>query len=96
MLDRVYSLLSYGNFTVIFIALNMFSLLLCGYDKYKAKHGGDRVPEKDFIVLSFLGGATGVLMGMILFHHKTKKPKFYLGVPMIFIAQALFYIITVY
>ena len=96
MLSKVQSLLSYGNFTIIFIALNVFALLLCTYDKYSAKIGGDRVPEKDFMVLCLLGASPGMLLGMTLSHHKTKKPKFYIGVPMIFIAQALFYIITVY
>lgn len=96
MLDKVISLLSYESFTVVFVALNAFALLLCAYDKYAARIGGERVPEKDFILLCLFGASTGMLLGMTVFHHKTKKPKFYIGVPVIFIAQALFYIITVY
>lgn len=96
MLSKVYSLLSYENFTLVFICLNLFTLLLCAYDKYAARISSQRVPEKDFIILCLLGGVPGMLIGMTVFHHKTKKPKFYLGVPIIFIAQALFYIITVY
>ncbi len=96
MLEFVRSLITYQNFLIYFAVLNVLAFLLCAYDKHMAQHKGSRVPEKDFMILSFLGGSTGVLLGMLSFHHKVRKAKFYIGVPMIFIAQALFYIITVY
>ena len=45
--------------------------VLCGTDKFCAKRGFRRIPEKVFFILSALGGALGLCFGMIAFHHKT-------------------------
>ena len=37
------------------------------------------VPEKTLFLLAFLGGATGGLLGMEAFHHKTKHGTFVWG-----------------
>ena len=46
--------------------------------------------------LALIGGSAGALAGMFLFHHKTRKPAFRIGIPLILIAQivlaALLYI----
>ena len=34
-------------------------------------------------------GVFGAFIGMHLFHHKTHKPKFYIGVPVIFVLELL-------
>ena len=34
-------------------------------------------------------GAPGALLGMIVFRHKIRKPKFYIGVPMILVIEAV-------
>ncbi len=46
-------------------------------DKYRAKHNRWRVPEKTLLTLSFLGGAIGGYLAMILFRHKTQKVYFH-------------------
>ena len=51
------------------ISLAVF--VLCGTDKFCAKRGFRRIPEKIFFILSVLGGALGLCFGMIAFHHKT-------------------------
>lgn len=38
---------------------------------------------------ALLGGAPGVLAGMYFFHHKTRKPKFSVGVPVILAVQII-------
>ena len=35
-------------------------------------YGKWRIPEKALLLLSFLGGAIGGILGMLLFRHKTK------------------------
>lgn len=62
---------------IYFLSMNFLAFLLCGLDKWKAIHHWWRVPEHVLLVLSFLGGCFGMMVGMFLFHHKTRKPKFY-------------------
>jgi uncharacterized membrane protein YsdA (DUF1294 family) len=38
---------------------------------------------------SIIGGSIGALLGMYLFHHKTQKRKFNLGIPAILLAQTV-------
>lgn len=41
------------------------------------------------MILAVLGGSVGALLAMQIFHHKTKKPKFSIGIPCILIVQAV-------
>ena len=56
-------------------------------DKQFAKHHTWRIPEAVLLLLCALGGSLGGLLGMWLCHHKTKKPKFYLLVPLFLAIQ---------
>jgi uncharacterized membrane protein YsdA (DUF1294 family) len=70
----------------IFIIINLFVLLLYGLDKWKAIHRKWRIPER-VLILAAVPGAPGALLGMLLFRHKIRKPKFYLGVPAILLLE---------
>lgn len=59
---------------------NGFVFLLYGWDKYCARRGARRVPERVLLRGAVLGAA-GAALGMLLFHHKTRKKKFVLLVP---------------
>ncbi len=65
-----------------YIFINLVALFLYGIDKKKAIDGAFRIPEKTLILMSVLGGGIGSLIGMKLFHHKTRKPKFTILVPL--------------
>jgi uncharacterized membrane protein YsdA (DUF1294 family) len=58
---------------------------MTGLDKRKARRRQFRTKELRFFVVSLLGGALGVVMGMTVFRHKTQKDKFYIGIPSIFL-----------
>lgn len=58
------------------IIINVISLLICYIDKFKAIHHKYRIPENILILISLIGGCFGFMIGMNLFHHKTKKTKF--------------------
>lgn len=76
---------------IILSVISAVTFLICGWDKLSAKRGAWRVPEAVLLLLSAAGGSLGMLIGMHLFHHKTRKPKFFIGVPVIMIIQiALF------
>ncbi len=69
----------------LFICIGVMSVIafiVYGIDKLKAKKNLWRVPEKVLILLAFIGGALGALIGMYTFHHKTKKLKFTVLVPL--------------
>ena len=64
-----------------------FALMLA--DKYKAKKNHWRIPEATLLGVALLGGSLGCLLGMHIARHKTKHIKFSVGLPLIFLAQAL-------
>ena len=80
-----------------FIVWNIITFLLMGIDKYKAKKDLKRIREKTLILCSFALGAPGSSMGMIVFHHKTRKIKFQILIPMSIIVNiALIYALIYY
>ncbi|NLV88008.1 MAG: DUF1294 domain-containing protein [Tissierellia bacterium] len=70
---------------IYFALINIISFLLFAIDKIKAKKNQWRIPESTLILVSFLGGGTGSLIGMVVFKHKLSKKKFTLGIPLIII-----------
>ena len=60
------------------IIINVIAFLLYGIDKYLAIKGNRRISEYHLLTFSFFGGSIGSLLGMRVFHHKTKKIKFWI------------------
>ena len=81
---------------IYLVFINIITCIVFGVDKRKAKKGKWRVPEAALILLSVIGGSIGALIGMHLFHHKTRKAKFKVGVPVILILQIILVIFIVY
>lgn len=78
------------TFFLLWLAcVNAAAFLICGWDKCQARRGGRRVPERTLLWLCALGGSFAFLVGMLLFHHKTRKAKFLYGVPLLLAAQVL-------
>ena len=71
------------------LIINALGLLIMLADKEKAKKHRWRIPESTLLTVAALGGSIGCYAGMRLFHHKTRKPKFYIGIPVIFAVQLL-------
>ncbi|MBN1469769.1 MAG: DUF1294 domain-containing protein [Fusobacteriaceae bacterium] len=79
------------NFIYYLLAVNIYSFIVMGLDKWKAKNKAYRVSENTLLLNAILGGAFGSILGMYIFHHKTKKKKFFIGIPIIIILQILLY-----
>lgn len=77
------------NFIIYLVIINTITFLAMLIDKQKAKRGGYRISEKTLITLVLLGGGIGGIIGMYLFHHKTKKPRFYIGFPVILVLEII-------
>lgn len=67
------------------IIANILSFVTFGVDKLLAKLGRWRVPESVLLWTALLLGSAGALAGMVVFRHKTKKSKFTISVPMLFL-----------
>ena len=66
--------------TIICIA-SVITFALFGIDKRKAVKNRWRISEKTLLLFSLFGGPGG-LLGMLVFHHKTRKWKFRILVPL--------------
>lgn len=71
------------------VVINAAAFLLMLIDKQKARRGAWRIPEATLIGSAILGGSIGAIAGMRLFRHKTKHPKFYIGLPVILAMQIM-------
>ena len=74
---------------LVLIGVNIIAFLLYGADKYRATRKKWRIPEKVLIGIALCGGSAGALLGMYVFHHKTRKNKSRIGIPLIFVAQII-------
>lgn len=72
-----------------FIIINVIAFIMYGVDKSKAKKHRYRISEKTLIGIAGIGGSIGSWIGMRVFRHKTKHPKFVIGVPAILMVQVV-------
>ena len=70
-----------------FFTINALGFLLMLVDKHKARKNRWRIPEATLMGVAVLGGSIGSLIGMYTVRHKTKHPKFTVGIPLILIVQ---------
>ena len=70
-----------------FFTINALGFLLMLVDKHKARKNRWRIPEATLMGVAVLGGSIGSLIGMYTVQHKTKHPKFTVGIPLILIVQ---------
>ena len=77
-------------------AINIVAFFLYGIDKWKARHDKWRITEARLIWIAVAGGSIGALLGMKIWHHKTKHNKFRFGLPAILILQIAAVVAAVY
>ena len=82
---------------LIYLAvINIVAFFLYGIDKWKARHDKWRITEARLIWIAVAGGSIGALLGMKIWHHKTKHNKFRFGLPTILILQIAAVVAAVY
>ncbi len=81
---------------IYLLIINILGFLVMGIDKHKAKMGNRRIPENSLFTFTILGGGVGTIVGMYIFHHKTKKLKFTIGMPLILILEILIFVYLKY
>ena len=82
-LTVVVGLLGYGFFRLglgilgaVFVAWNLATWLVYGWDKRQAGSEGRRVPEVVLLGMALAGGSPGAGLGMWAFRHKLRKRSF--------------------
>ena len=71
------------------IIINIITFFVYGLDKLKAVNHWWRIPEWVLLGLAVAGGSVGAYLGMMIFRHKTLKPLFRFGVPVIVLLHVM-------
>ena len=71
------------------LAINIITFIAYGIDKQAAIEERRRISEATLITLALFGGSPGALLAMRVFHHKTRKPRFFVGIPLIMVMQII-------
>lgn len=71
------------------IIINIAGFAAMGIDKQKAIRHRWRVRESTLFLIALIGGSAGSIVGMRVFHHKTRHWYFAYGMPLILILQIL-------
>jgi uncharacterized membrane protein YsdA (DUF1294 family) len=72
-----------------FAVMNFTGFAMMGIDKRKAVKKLWRIPESTLFIIALIGGSIGSIIGMHVFHHKTRHWYFVYGMPFILILQIL-------
>lgn len=67
--------------------INVIAVIITVHDKNAAQKKRRRVRESTLLVIAALGGAPAMYLTMLTISHKTRKLKFMLGVPVIFLIE---------
>ncbi|MGH9920965.1 MAG: DUF1294 domain-containing protein [Nitrososphaerales archaeon] len=57
--------------------VSLFAFLAMGVDKMLAAGRRSRVSERTLWLIALVGGVLGILVGALVFHHKTSKAGFW-------------------
>lgn len=71
------------------LLINATAFVLMLADKLKARKNLWRIPEAVLMGSALLGGSVGALLGMYTCRHKTRHPKFTVGIPVILALQII-------
>lgn len=72
---------------IYLIVMTVIAVAVAIHDKRAAERSKFRVPESTLMTLGALSGCVGIYACMKIIHHKTRKPKFMIGLPVIFFIE---------
>lgn len=73
---------------VYFLVVSAVSVISAVWDKRASKiPGRRRIPERTLLLLAAAGGGIAMYAAMLIVRHKTRRPKFMIGIPAILIAE---------
>ena len=83
---------------LLLLLLNALTFVVYGVDKWRARGGRWRIPERTLLLLAAFGGAFGACLGVVVWNHKTSHKHFRYLVPVFVLLQGLlaFYFLRLY
>lgn len=84
-----------NNLHLYLAIINALGFVLMRMDKQRARQNLWRIPEATLMAVAILGGSIGSLLGMYFFRHKTRHPKFAIGIPLILVFQIIAAIVLI-
>ena len=75
--------------TAYIALINLIAFATMGIDKSRAINRLWRISESALFILALAGGSIGAIIGMRLFHHKTRHWYFVYGMPFILFLQLI-------
>ena len=81
-MDMLHTLLLY-----YLLIINPLTFAIYGVDKWKARHGKQRIAESTLLMLAAVGGSIGAWAAMYTWRHKTQHKQFTIGIPAILVLQ---------
>jgi uncharacterized membrane protein YsdA (DUF1294 family) len=76
----------------LILIVNFLGFIIFGLDKRQSIKHQRRISENSLLLVSFLGGSAGAILGMLIFRHKISKTSFLLKFGLIVLIQiALIY-----
>ena len=88
-MENLNNIFTLKNILIYLLVINIVAFLAMFIDKKKAEKGKWRIKESTLLILALIGGSIGAIIGMYTFHHKTKKPRFFIGIPVIIALQIM-------
>lgn len=76
--------------------MNLIGFTAMGLDKRRAVKKLWRIPESTLFIIALIGGSIGSIIGMRIFHHKTRHWYFVYGMPAILLLQIAAVIVLIY
>lgn len=86
---EITEIFSLKNILIYLLIINIIAFFAMFIDKKKAEKNRWRIKESTLLILALIGGSIGAIIGMYTFHHKTQKPRFFVGIPIIIALQIL-------
>lgn len=77
----------------VLLGVNAVVFVSYGYDKLAAKAKWARIPEDILILIAVPFGWLGAQLGRVVFHHKTRDPKFRAKYWAVFVTEIVFALI---
>lgn len=78
-------------FIIYYIIISMYGIAITVSDKKRAVKGKRRISENHLMITGLLGASLPMFITMKIIRHKTKHPKFMIGLPI----ESVFHIILV-
>jgi uncharacterized membrane protein YsdA (DUF1294 family) len=84
------------GFVIYFVIASFVAYAVMAHDKKAAKRKDWRIKESTLLTIAALGGSVGMFVAMHRLRHKTKHPKFTIGVPLIILFQFVLMVVIIY